>query len=298
MKIKDFLELDIVELAKIYDNKEKAATKKVEPKTTESTEVVEKEGAPTKYKGCGNPMQLRKMLKDRGIETPAVQKATYYVAELLKADAEGNTKAEVKPVMNKPAANKGKKLTEETYDKNETYTAEQLDAVTGRGLENICRKVFDIPRSQIVPEGKTAANKELCIKAILAAQGGGAPATEAAGKYDSMKDRELYNECKGRGINVPAKKTVKFYIDVLEANDRDKEKEAKKKEVEEAIALFKECKKNGIKIAKGLSKKEYEEALKEVLEIEDDEDDWAEDEEVFDEVEEDTEEDEVEDWDL
>lgn len=236
MTVKDFLEMDIAEIAKIYDSKG-TATKKAEPKKTESImnepDIINEEEAPTKYKGEGNPMKLRKMLKDRDIEAEAKKKAPYYVAMLLADDeAKASEKTVVKKTSTSAPSTSNKKLTEETYNKNETYTEEQLRSVTSRGLENICRKVFDIPRSELVEPGKTAASKDLCIKAILAVQGGGS--AEEKGKYDGMKAKELYAECKERGINVPMKKEGSYYRDVLKANDEDlaAEKAAKAKKVE------------------------------------------------------------------
>lgn len=244
MKVKDFLEMDIAEIAMYYDSKQ-PAEKKAAPKATEpmnepvEPDAAQDEAAPTKYNGEGNPMKLRKMCKERGIDAVASKKAPYYVAILLKDDEENGSKPAAKAAPAKAAAKPkatGKSLTEETYDSSETYTEEQLRAVSSRGLYNICRKVFDIPREKL-------KNKDDYIREILNAQGGGAAVAEdeeTAGKYDGMKAKELYAECKARGINVQPKKESAFYREVLEANDEEEAAKKKKKEAAKSKPVVEE----------------------------------------------------------
>lgn len=240
----------------------------------EVADVAEDEGA-KKYNGEGNPMKLRKMCKERGIDAEAKQKAPFYVALLLEDDKKGGKKDEKVTAKKETAKtskpSNGEKITEENYNPEEKYTEEQYASVPARALYNIARRVFDIPRSEL-------GAKPDMIKALMQAQGSGNVVSkeeqkheeEAGTTYDGMKIRALYEECISRGIKVEKKQERKVYVDLLIAND---EEQAAEVEAEEettldydsmtARQLYDECRKRDITCEPKQDKSVYKEILEE-----------------------------------
>ena len=102
---------------------------------------------------------------------------------------------------------------------------------------------------------------------------------------ESMSTKQLIALCGKRGIKVPKYgKNKQFYIDTLNsAGDEDADAdEAEDAEEEDPVALYKKCKKAGLKVAPKKSAKYYKDQLAKAAQAEedaDDEDDWDDEEE-------------------
>lgn len=109
----------------------------------------------------------------------------------------------------------------------------------------------------------------------------------AADDLENMSTKQLIALCGKRGIKVPKYgKNKQFYLDALNsAGDEDEDTDANETEEEEdPVALYKKCKKAGLKVAPKKSAKYYKDQLaKAAAEEEDadeeDDDDWDDDEE-------------------
>ena len=94
----------------------------------------------------------------------------------------------------------------------------------------------------------------------------------------TMSTKQLIALCGKRGIKVPKYgKNKQFYLDALAggAEDTDEPEAEEDDEEDDPIALYKKCKKAGLKVAPKKSAKYYKDALKKAeQEAEDEEDDW------------------------
>lgn len=102
---------------------------------------------------------------------------------------------------------------------------------------------------------------------------------------ENMSTKQLIALCGKRGIKVPKYgKNKQFYLDALNgAGDEDEDADAEETEEEEdPVALYKKCKKAGLKVAPKKSAKYYKDQLAKAAAEEDDtddEDDWGDEEE-------------------
>lgn len=106
---------------------------------------------------------------------------------------------------------------------------------------------------------------------------------------ENMSTKQLIVLCDKRGIKVPKYgKNKQFYLDALNsAGDEDTDAEETEEEEEDPIALYKKCKKAGLKVAPKKSAKYYKDQLAKAAQAEedadvdadaDDEDDWDDEE--------------------
>ena len=102
---------------------------------------------------------------------------------------------------------------------------------------------------------------------------------------ENMSTKQLIALCGKRGIKVPKYgKNKQFYLDALNsAGDEDEDADDEETEEEEdPVALYKKCKKAGLKVAPKKSAKYYKDQLAKAAAEEDDtddEDDWDDEEE-------------------
>jgi hypothetical protein len=102
---------------------------------------------------------------------------------------------------------------------------------------------------------------------------------------ENMSTKQLIALCGKRGIKVPKYgKNKQFYLDALNsAGDEDEDADTEETEEEEdPVALYKKCKKAGLKVAPKKSAKYYKDQLAKAAAEEDDtddEDDWDDEEE-------------------
>lgn len=108
----------------------------------------------------------------------------------------------------------------------------------------------------------------------------------AAEDLENMSTKQLIALCGKRGIKVPKYgKNKQFYLDALSsAGDEDEDADADETEEEEdPVALYKKCKKAGLKVAPKKSAKYYKDQLAKAAQAEEDadeeDDDWDDDEE-------------------
>lgn len=107
----------------------------------------------------------------------------------------------------------------------------------------------------------------------------------AAEDLENMSTKQLIALCGKRGIKVPKYgKNKQFYLDALNgAGDEDEDTDVDETEEEEdPVALYKKCKKAGLKVAPKKSAKYYKDQLAKAAAEEDDtddEDDWDDEEE-------------------
>lgn len=105
----------------------------------------------------------------------------------------------------------------------------------------------------------------------------------AAEDLENMSTKQLIALCGKRGIKVPKYgKNKQFYLDALNgAGDEDTDVDETEEE-EDPVALYKKCKKAGLKVAPKKSAKYYKDQLAKAAAEEDDtddEDDWDDEEE-------------------
>lgn len=96
---------------------------------------------------------------------------------------------------------------------------------------------------------------------------------------ESMSTKQLIALCGKRGIRVPKYgKNKQFYLDALNgANGEEPDEEvADEEEEDDPVALYKKCKKAGLKVAPKKSAKYYKDQLAKAAEAErsDEDDDW------------------------
>lgn len=108
----------------------------------------------------------------------------------------------------------------------------------------------------------------------------------AAEDLENMSTKQLIALCGKRGIKVPKYgKNKQFYLDALNgAGDEDEDTDAEETEEEEdPVALYKKCKKAGLKVAPKKSAKYYKDQLAKAAQAEEDtdeeDDDWDDEEE-------------------
>lgn len=108
----------------------------------------------------------------------------------------------------------------------------------------------------------------------------------AAEDLENMSTKQLIALCGKRGIKVPKYgKNKQFYLDALNGavdEDEDTDAEETEEEEEDPVALYKKCKKAGLKVAPKKSAKYYKDQLAKAAAEEDDtddEDDWDDEEE-------------------
>ena len=108
----------------------------------------------------------------------------------------------------------------------------------------------------------------------------------AAEDLENMSTKQLIALCGKRGIKVPKYgKNKQFYLDALNgAGDEDEDTDVDETEEEEdPVALYKKCKKAGLKVAPKKSAKYYKDQLAKAAQAEEDtdeeDDDWDDDEE-------------------
>lgn len=108
----------------------------------------------------------------------------------------------------------------------------------------------------------------------------------AAEDLENMSTKQLIALCGKRGIKVPKYgKNKQFYLDALNGagdEDEDADVEETEEEEEDPVALYKKCKKAGLKVAPKKSVKYYKDQLAKAAAEEDDtddEDDWDDEEE-------------------
>lgn len=111
----------------------------------------------------------------------------------------------------------------------------------------------------------------------------------AAEDLENMSTKQLIALCGKRGIKVPKYgKNKQFYLDALNgAGDEDEDTDAEETEEEEdPVALYKKCKKAGLKVAPKKSAKYYKDQLAKAAQAEEDtdeeDDDWDDDEDEWD----------------
>lgn len=109
----------------------------------------------------------------------------------------------------------------------------------------------------------------------------------AAEDLENMSTKQLIALCGKRGIKVPKYgKNKQFYLDALNsAGDEDEDTDAEETEEEEdPVALYKKCKKAGLKVAPKKSAKYYKDQLakaaaEEDADADEDDDDWDDEDE-------------------
>jgi hypothetical protein len=110
------------------------------------------------------------------------------------------------------------------------------------------------------------------------------PKEDDESEYDDMSVKELYIECKSRGITCQQKKPANYYISLLEDYDEEQDDEDDEEDYSEmdAKSLFQLCKKRDIECLKAKPAKYYIKLLEEDDaadddwndEDEEDDDDW------------------------
>lgn len=106
-------------------------------------------------------------------------------------------------------------------------------------------------------------------------------AEDTAEDLESMSTKQLIALCDKRGIKVPKYgKNKQFYLDALNgAGDEDTDADETEEEEDDPVALYKKCKKAGLKVAPKKSAKYYKDQLAKAEAAEDDaDDDWDDDE--------------------
>lgn len=111
-------------------------------------------------------------------------------------------------------------------------------------------------------------------------------AEDTADDLENMSTKQLIALCGKRGIKVPKYgKNKQFYLDALNGagdEDTDAAEDAEEEEEEDPVALYKKCKKAGLKVAPKKSAKYYKDQLAKAAQAEEDadgEDDWDDEEE-------------------
>ena len=130
--------------------------------------------------------------------------------ETEATEADGDTDAA--PVKAKKEAAKEEEATEETAEWNESMSAKQLWDILGKAgkrklakstkkadLIEACKQAFGAAATEEAEETEEATEEE----------------TTEANPYEGKSAMELFKECKKRGIKAEAKKTAKFYADLL-----------------------------------------------------------------------------------
>lgn len=110
---------------------------------------------------------------------------------------------------------------EETEGETETAAAEWNENMTGKQLWDILGKAG---KRKLANSTKKADLIEACKKAFGEGTAEEAKEAEEAeeqteGAYAGKSAMDLFKECKKRGIKAPAKKTAKYYADLLEKDD-------------------------------------------------------------------------------
>lgn len=107
------------------------------------------------------------------------------------------------------------------------------DYVTALKVSNGCKEMFggnggedeeenvEEEKPKKAPAKKAPAKKAAPKKAAKKAEPEPEEDEEEGGKYDGKSPKELYAECKKRGLDVEPRKAAKVYIDALEADDAD-----------------------------------------------------------------------------
>lgn len=211
----------------------------------------------------------------------ALKNALGEVSEVDEEDVEET--AEEKPA--KPAKKAEKKpvkkeVEEDDEDEEDADEAtDDYEAINGSKLYEMCKE------RGILSKCKTKKKADLIAALREDDANGGSDSDDEvdeveedaeAGKYDGMSAQELFKECKKRGLKPEMKKPVKYYIELLEADDnRDEadEEEDWEDEEEEAPAPKKPAKKAEKPAAKKEEKKPAKKAAK-VEEEDDEDDDW------------------------
>lgn len=107
------------------------------------------------------------------------------------------------------------------------------DYVTALKVSNGCKEMFggdgeeenvEEEKSKKAP-AKKAAKKAAPKKATKKVEPEPEEDEEEGGKYDGKTPKELYAECKKRGLDVEPRKAAKVYIDALEADDAEEDEE-------------------------------------------------------------------------
>lgn len=184
--------------------------------------------------------------------------------------------AEEKPA--KPAKKAEKKAApkkEETEEADDEEATDDYEAINGSKLYEMCKE------RGILSKCKTKKKADLIAALREDDVNGGSDveedeADEEATEYDGMSAQELFKECKKRGIKAELKKPVKYYIDLLVADDNreeDADEEDDWEDEEETPAPKKSAKKAEKPAAKKeAEKKPAKKAAK--VEEEDEDDDW------------------------
>lgn len=108
------------------------------------------------------------------------------------------------------------------------------DYVTALKVSNGCKEMFggddeedeeEEEKPKKAAPKKAAAKKAAPKKAAKKAEPEPEEDEEGGGKYDGKTPKELYAECKKRGLDVEPRKAAKVYIDALEADDAEEDEE-------------------------------------------------------------------------
>ena len=105
------------------------------------------------------------------------------------------------------------------------------DYVTALKVSNGCKDMFggdEVEEEEEEEKPKKSAAKKAPAKKSAAKKAAKKPEPEPeeededdGGKYDGKTPKELYAECKKRGLDVEPRKAAKVYIEALEADDAD-----------------------------------------------------------------------------
>lgn len=110
------------------------------------------------------------------------------------------------------------------------------DYVTALKVSNGCKEMFggdgeedeeeeEEKKPKKAAPKKAAAKKAAPKKAAKKAEPEPEEDEEEDGKYDGKTPKELYAECKKRGLDVEPRKAAKVYIEALEADDAEEDEE-------------------------------------------------------------------------
>ena len=151
---------------------------------------------------------------------------------------------------------------------DEETTGTDYDSMSGKELVKLLRKAG---KGKLITSKKKADLVELCKKEL-----GGSTTDEVEedvdteeNPYEGKTAQELFKECKRRGLKAEAKKSAKFYADILMKDDAKAENDAEDDDWEDEEETPKTEKKADKKSKKAAKK----------VEAEDEDEDWEDEDE-------------------
>lgn len=194
----------------------------------------------------------------------ALKNALGEVSE-VEDEEEADAEEPAKPV--KKAEKKQAKKAEADDDDEEDEAADDYEAINGSKLYEMCKE------RGILSKCKTKKKADL-IAALREddANGDTEEDEEEGTEYDGMSAQELFKECKKRGIKAELKKPVKYYIDLLVADD-NRDEDADEEDDWEDEEEVEPAPKKSKKAEKPAAKKEEKKPAKKAAKAEEDEDD-------------------------